>query len=50
MKKLILLPIFIERRLTTERIISDSTVIRYAETTERKPAIHILRQSAPVRY
>ena len=37
------------RRLTTERIISDSTVIRYAETTERKPAIHTLRQSSPVR-
>ena len=36
------------RRLTTERIISDSTVIRYAETTSRKPAIHTLRQSAPV--
>ena len=35
------------RVLTTERILSDSTAIRYAEWSDRKPAIHTLRQSAP---
>ncbi len=37
----------IVRGLTTERIISDSTSIRYAELSDSKPAIHTLRQSAP---
>lgn len=37
----------IVRGLTTERIISDSTSIRYAELSDRKPVIHTLRQSAP---
>ena len=35
------------RGLTTERIIADSTSIRYYEQTDGKPAIHTLRQSAP---
>lgn len=37
----------IVRGLTTERILSDSIAIRYAELSDRKPAIHTLRQSAP---
>ena len=37
----------IGRGLTTERILSDSTAIRFAEHTDRKPVIHTLRQSAP---
>lgn len=37
----------IVRGLTTERIISDSTSIRYSEQSDRKPVIHTLRQSAP---
>lgn len=37
----------IVRALTTERIISDSTAIRYADVTDGKPVIHTLRQSAP---
>lgn len=37
----------IVRSLTTERIISDSTAIRYAELSDRKPVIHTLRQSVP---
>lgn len=37
----------IVRGLTTERIVSDSIAIRYAELSDRKPAIHTLRQSAP---
>lgn len=37
----------IVRGLTTERIIVDSTSIRYAEQSDRKPVIHTLRQSAP---
>ena len=37
----------IVRGLTTERILSDSTAIRFAEHTDRKPVIHTLRQSAP---
>lgn len=35
------------RGLTTERILSDNTAIRYAGQTGRKPVIHTLRQSAP---
>ena len=35
------------RGLTTERILSDSTAIRYAGQSDGKPAIHTLRQSAP---
>ena len=38
----------IVRALTTERIISDSTAIRYADATDGKPVIHTLRQSAPI--
>ncbi len=37
----------IVRGLTTERILSDSTSIRYSELSDRKPVIHTLRQSAP---
>lgn len=37
----------IVRGLTTERIVSDSIAIRYAEQSDRKPVIHTLRQSAP---
>ena len=37
----------IVRGLTTERILSDSIAIRYAEQSDRKPVIHTLRQSAP---
>lgn len=37
----------IVRGLTTERIVSDSTSIRYSQQSDRKPAIHTLRQSAP---
>ena len=37
----------IVRGLTTERIISDSTSIRYSQQSDRKPLIHTLRQSAP---
>ena len=37
----------IVRGLTTERIFSDSTAIRYSEQSDRKPVIHTLRQSAP---
>ena len=37
----------IVRALTTERIISDSTAIRYADVTDGNPVIHTLRQSAP---
>ena len=37
----------IVRGLTTERIVSDSISIRYAEQSDRKPVIHTLRQSAP---
>lgn len=37
----------IGRGLTTERILSDSTAIRFTEHTDRKPVIHTLRQSAP---
>lgn len=37
----------IVRGLTTERIVSDSIAIRYAELSDSKPAIHTLRQSAP---
>lgn len=37
----------IVRGLTTERIISDSTSIRYSQQSDRKPVIHTLRQSAP---
>ena len=37
----------IARGLTTERIFSDSTAIRYSEQSDRKPVIHTLRQSAP---
>lgn len=36
-----------KRGLTTERIISDSTAIRYAEQTSMSPIINTLRQSAP---
>lgn len=36
-----------KRELTTERIISDSTAIRYAEYTTTSPIINTLRQSAP---
>jgi len=35
------------RGLTTERILSDSTAIRYSDTTETFPVIHTLRQSFP---
>lgn len=35
------------RGLTTERIISDSSTIRYADPFGRDPVIHTLRQSAP---
>lgn len=37
----------IVRGLTTERIVSDSIAIRYAELSDSKPVIHTLRQSAP---
>jgi len=37
----------IVRGLTTERIVSDSTSIRYSQQSDRKPVIHTLRQSAP---
>lgn len=37
----------IVRGLTTERILSDSIAIRYAELSDSKPVIHTLRQSAP---
>lgn len=37
----------IVRGLTTERILSDSTAIRYAEWSDHKPVIHTLRQSSP---
>ena len=37
----------IVRSLTTERIFSDSIAIRYADTTESRPVIHTLSQSAP---
>lgn len=37
----------IVRGLTTERILSDSTSIRYSQQSDRKPVIHTLRQSAP---
>ncbi len=37
----------INRVLTTERIISDSTAIRYSNHSDSKPVIHTLRQSAP---
>lgn len=36
-----------KRGLTTERIISDSTAIRYTEHTTMSPVINTLRQSAP---
>lgn len=35
------------RSLTTERILSGNTAIRYADSTDSRPAIHTLRQSAP---
>ena len=35
------------RGLTTERILSDSIAIRYAEHTDGSPAINTLRQTAP---
>ena len=37
------------RGLTTERIVSDSVSVRYAEHTETTPAINTLRQSWPSR-
>ena len=37
----------IVRGLTTGRILSDSTAIRYAGQSDRRPVIHTLRQSAP---
>lgn len=37
----------IVRGLTTERIVSDSTSIRYSQQSDSKPVIHTLRQSAP---
>lgn len=37
----------IMRGLTTERIISDSISIRYAEQTDARPSINTLRQSSP---
>lgn len=37
----------ITRGLTTERILSDSISIRYAERTDVSPAINTLRQSSP---
>lgn len=37
----------ITRSLTTERILSDSISIRYAEQTDGTPAINTLRQSSP---
>lgn len=36
-----------ERRLTTHRIFSGSTAIRYTEFYDNKPVIHTLRQFAP---
>lgn len=37
----------ISKTLTTRRIISGSTDIRYTDVFDRKPVIHTLRQSAP---
>lgn len=37
----------VTRSLTTERILSGNTAIRYADSTGSRPAIHTLRQSAP---